>query len=108
MLTVYLNYPKERKERIFIHRKSDCSQIQKKQKPNQRKVDINSQNVDAELQRFNEYRFEADAKINDMWVRVSLDNEVSERRVIDDIKKILGGRYKRFRDAKIKDHVCRP
>ncbi|MDD9800827.1 MAG: hypothetical protein OXU29_10290 [Gammaproteobacteria bacterium] len=101
MLTVYFNFPNRL---ITIHRDNACQHIQKNQKPNQRKVDINSNNVDAELQRFNEYRFGSKREINDMWVSVCLGDEASEIEVINKIKKILGGRYKPFRDAEISRH----
>lgn len=102
MLTVYFNYPNSY---ISIHGNSDCGEISYVPKPNQREVDINSKNVDVELQRFNnEYRFASTAAINDMWVSVCLGGEASEMGVINKIKKILGRRYKPFRDAKISRH----
>ncbi|MDD9815293.1 MAG: hypothetical protein OXU31_04845 [Gammaproteobacteria bacterium] len=101
MLTVYFNYPNSY---ISIHGNSDCGEIPYVPKPNQREVDIHSKNVDTALQRFNEYRFGATAERNDMWVSVCLGDMASEMEVINKIKKILGGRYKPFRDAKISRH----
>lgn len=102
MLTVYFNYPESR---ISIHRNSDCNEIKKREKTNQREVHIDSNNMDAELERFKRYPFASVAEINDMWVMVNLDGEASEMKIINKIKQILG-RYKPFDDAKIEWHSC--
>jgi len=99
MTNVYLNYPHNY---ISVHRKSGCPQIQKNKKPKQRKIIINSENVDVELQRFNACHFRSNRDMNDMWVRVCLDDEVSEMKVIEKIF-----RHKDFYNAKIIWH-CKP
>jgi len=103
MLTVYFYYPRGR---ISIHKDSKCEEIGKHEKPNQRQVNINSNNIKSELERFNKYHFSNNAEITDMWVVVSLDNEVSEIEVIIKIKKILCERFLPFCKAKIEWHSC--
>jgi len=101
MLTVYFNYPNSY---ISIHGNSDCLEIPDPPKENHREADIDSSNVDAELKWFYEYPFGSTASKNDMWVKVNLGDESSEMKVVHKIQKILGGRYKPFRDAKISKH----
>lgn len=101
MIFAYFNYPNQL---ISAHMKNDCGDIQRTGKPRQRKVDIHSQNVDAELKRMENLKFASNADKNDMWVSVDLNDEALEWQVVTKIKEILGKRYKPFYNAKVNQH----
>ena len=102
MLQAYLNYPNSR---VSIHGDAECREIEKMQKPEQRRVNIDRQSVERELARFKEaHDFASTAPLNDMWVIVDLGSEHEEQRVLERIKAALDARYVPFRHASLKRH----
>ena len=102
MIFAYFNYPRKR---IRVHSQNNCKEIERNKKKNQRKVSINSQNVEAELDRFKTApKFGSNADENDMWVSVGLNDEVRELKVIASIKEVLGVRCPPFRNVEIVRH----
>ena len=102
MIFAYFNYPNKY---ISVHSQNNCKKIEQNKKKNQRKVSINSQNVDTELNRFHTApKFASNADENDMWVSVDLNDEAHELKIIASIKEILGARYLRFRNVEIERH----
>ena len=102
MLQVYLNYPNSR---ISIHNNAACGTIKQMRKPDQREVKIDLGSLTTELAAFkSEYSFASEASHNDMWVTVEMQDQSFETSIIAYVKKLLGARYKRFRDAGIEEH----
>ena len=102
MLHAYLNYPNSI---ISIHSDDACGAIMRMRKDKQRTVCINRESLSIELTRFKEeHKFASEAARNDMWITVEMDDYSFEVCIIAYIKKILGLRYKPFRDADIKKH----
>lgn len=101
MLTVYFNYPNSY---ISIHGDRYCGEIPDDPKPNHREVDIDLSNVDDELERLYQHPFGSTVAKNDMWVRVNFGDEAAEKAIINKIQKILGRRYKPFREPEISRH----
>ena len=102
MLQAYLNYPNSR---VSVHGDVDCQEIEKMQKPEQRRVNIDRESVKRELARFKKmHDFASTAPLNDMWVTVDLGNVYEEQRVLERIKATLDARYTPFRRATLKTH----
>ena len=102
MLQAYLNYPNSK---ISIHSDRACGNIMQMRKVKQRIVCINRESLSIELTRFEEeHKFASEAARNDMWVTVDMNDHPFEVCVIAYIKKILGSRYRRFRNAEIEQH----
>jgi hypothetical protein len=61
-----------------------------------------------ELVRFarKHYKFAAQAKANDMWLKVDFDDAESEKAVVVYIRWLLGKHYTRLALAPIKPHNC--
>ena len=104
MLHAYLNYPNAR---VSLHGRA-CGHIQQSGKQQQRHVLLNHQSIGIELKRFvdDEHDFAAQAAKNDMWLEVSLSGQEREIATVEYIQRLLGARYKRFRDCTIEWH-CR-
>lgn len=102
MLQAYLNYPNSK---IAIHSDNTCGNIKQMRKTGQRHVSIKRESLSIELERFEkEYSFASEAACNDMWVTVEMQDRSFEVCIISYIKKMLGCRYKPFRDADIEEH----
>ena len=103
MLSAYLNYPTAC---ITLHRDSCCGFIQSHEVPRQRIVLINTSNISAQLQKFEdgEYPFRAQSGWNDIWLKVDFDDLDFEVAVLGHLRLLLGKRYKPFADAQIRTH----
>ena len=105
MITCYINYPHSR---ISIHNDLSCGVIYQGRKLDQRHARIDLNSIGCELARFNkEYVFGSTSENNDMWIVVDFSDHQFELEVIAYIKRILGKRYKPFRDANLEVH-CTP
>lgn len=104
MLDAYLNYPNSR---VTAHG-SKCGHIQQARKAGQRRVLLSRSTIGTELQRFvdREHTFGAQAATNDMWLTVDFNDLEFEAAVVHHIHRLLGARYKRFRDCRLEWH-CR-
>ena len=104
MLDAYLNYPNSR---VTAHG-GRCGHIQQARKSGQRCVILSRSTIGTELQRFvdREYTFGAQAATNDMWLTVDFDDLEFEAAVVHHVHRLLGVRYKRFRDCRVEWH-CR-
>lgn len=97
MLTGYLNYPNSQ---VTAHFDASCQDIRKMHKTGQRDIVINPSTFSDEIQRFvQEHRFGSDPNFNDMWLNIDFDDPVFELAVFDFVHRLLGKRYKPFRDA---------
>lgn len=104
MLVVYINYPNKG---ITIHGDYGCKEIQKRNK-NKRKIRISQDNKEEILSGFRDsYRFGSKKEVNDMWVEIDFQNQMTEMQVLEEILNSLATRYIRFRDPIRKQH-CQP
>lgn len=78
MFWVYVNYPNPR---ISLHQEPDCSHIRPRNILHQRVCQIDSATLPDELLKFRNrgYPFKAEASLNDLWIRIDLGDEPSER-----------------------------
>jgi hypothetical protein len=100
---VYINYPNPH---IRIHKNRRCTNIQKMDKVDQRRIRINVDNVAQELQKFDdkEYRFGANKELNDMWIEIDLRNDPLETALVQKLQDIIGHHYRPLRDCGIDTH----
>lgn len=107
MLSVYMNSPKQR---ISVHQDPGCKWIPAQHKSNQRVINIDSSNVESEVQKLRnkELKFRAKSGLNDVWFYVNLDNASLEENLVITIQKILCQFYKRIANAEIKYHCLNP
>lgn len=103
MMMAYINYPNPH---ICIHRNPACSSIQMQRKREQRIVRLDNATLSSQLKRFSakDYRFGAQAEINDMWLEVNFDDAEFEIAVTQYIKRILGRHYRPLATAKVDQH----
>lgn len=102
-MLVYINYPNP----IFsVHSDPYCSNIQMHKKEGQRLLQINVNNFESVLQRFEnqEFVFKSQHEYNDMWLDISMGSEEEAMDIIRQISSILGSKYKPLGGAKIKKH----
>ena len=104
MTISYFNYPTSS---ITVHKDPRCSHIRSHRKEGQRLVSMNLDSLSRELGRFQfkEYRFGSIAALNDMWVEVECGDPEFDLAVTRLLHRILGKRYKPFREASV--YVCR-
>ena len=102
MIDVYLNYPNSC---VSVHGQPTCPAIGQMRKAGQRRVRVDPGTRETELRKFTAtYRFASKAEFNDMWVSVDLDTRQEEASVVAEIKKLLGRRYRPFREAAVERH----
>jgi hypothetical protein len=103
MIMAYINYPNPH---ISIHGNSACSSIQMQGKKGQRIARLDNSTISSQLKRFSakDYRFGAQAEINDMWLDLNFGDVEFEVAVINYIKRILGGHYRPLASAKVDRH----
>jgi hypothetical protein len=103
MLSVYLNYPVSK---VSAHHDPDCRHVRAKEKPEQRVVRINIENLSTELQKFRDkqYPFTSTAQLNDMWLEIDLQDRDFEDAVAHYVQRLLGSHYKPFADALVAVH----
>jgi hypothetical protein len=107
MIAVYINYPHAR---ICIHAGPHCSQIQKRDKKNQRIILIDRSNLEGWLARFekNEIRFAPVAGVNDIWIKIDLGEQRLEEDLVKTIREKLGRIYRPIARASIQAHCMNP
>jgi hypothetical protein len=74
MIYVYINYPEPE---YSIHTNPNCGHIQKHNKPNQRRIQINDDNdFINEFRNFvhSNHNFSSNPPNNDMWIEINLNN----------------------------------
>ncbi len=104
MLVVYINYPNKR---ITIHGDYGCKEIQKRNK-NKRRIRVTQDSKEERLSGFRDsYRFGSKKEVNDMWVEIDFQNQMTEMQVLGDICNCLSTRYRGFKDAIKKPHCSR-
>lgn len=105
-MKVYINYPNPH---FTIHTNTFCSQIKKNQKPNQREITVNSDNLSLVLKSFIDDcpKFLAEATYNDLWLDINLDTAAQEFGFVYIVQLLLGLRYAPLRQAKINEHNCK-
>ncbi len=103
MLIVYFNYPRSR---ISVHHDPNCFCIQPMQKPDQRTIHINADNLKLVLSSLEckEVRFASKAELNDLWVFIDLDDNAEEENLLRYIQNVFSIFYKPLDDADIKVH----
>jgi len=102
-MDVYVNYPNSR---FTIHNNSNCNQIHKHSKSNQRIISINNNNFIQELTRFinQQYVFSSTAGQNDMWMEINLLTSQHSLYLAFIFQQILGSHYKPLSNAPITIH----
>ncbi len=103
MISVYINYPNKQ---ITIHEKSICNFIQRAQKPNQRKIEININNCEGPLNDFFNKRieFQSIPELNDIWLEIDFADKEFEIHLVEYIRRILVKHYSPFADSIVKIH----
>jgi hypothetical protein len=106
MLSLMLNYPAKK---ATVHLNPTCKMIQAHHVKGQRILLITKENLQREYFRCanKEYRFAAEAHLNDMWILINLGSEQAEIEAAKVFKKELGVHYKRIREAELKFHDCK-
>ena len=91
---VYLNYPSNV---ATIHKNIKCNSIQAREKPAQRTIEINVNNLSSVLDDFKKelYPLGSTASNNDLWISLDFGNEQFEEAVIKFIVSILQNTRKR-------------
>jgi hypothetical protein len=103
MLITYFNYPNSR---ISAHDDFNCSRIQPMHKAGQRTIHINTDNLRSVLRSLEdkEFKFGSEAKFNDLWVFIDLNDNAEEEKLLRTIQNIIGMFYKRLAKAEIGIH----
>lgn len=99
MIHVYINYPNTH---ISIHKSTSCGHIQQQRKASQRVIRLNSETIDREMDKFSGkfYRFAAEKTLNDMWLILDFEHEVTALGIVADVKALLERHYSPFRRVK--------
>ena len=102
---VYINRPEPK---FSIHCRSDCGEIKKTKKVNQRQITIDDQSLRGILKDFldDKYRFSSTSANNDMWINVNLRSYEHSKSLVYILQAILGSKYQPLADAPIKEHDC--
>lgn len=89
MIKVYINAIDAR---VTIHNNPNCSSAQIKINEDQRTVLINTDSLSRELRRFrrNEYRFVAEAGMNDIWLILDVQDGEFENALAQYLKRLVG------------------
>jgi len=100
---VYINYPNPH---FTIHDNSQCSQIQKHHKANQRTISVTNQNLRQVLTGFisNQYEFSSTASQNDIWLEVNLSSRQQNIGFVFVIQAILGMQSQPLSNAPVTFH----
>jgi len=103
VLSAYLNYPNSR---VSVHGNPRCGHIQQARKAGQRHVLLEPRTIGSQLRRFIDrtHTFGAEAARNDMWLYIDFAEDPFEVDLARYIHRLLGARYKRFRDAPFQRH----
>jgi len=102
-MQVYINYPNPH---FTIHKDSSCQQIQIHRKDGQRIIKVTLVTLNSVLNQFinNAYDFKSQARLNDLWLDISLSSPKQEIGFVHIIQAILGQRYKPLGSAPISEH----
>lgn len=102
-MDVYINYPNPH---FTIHNNPQCSEIQKHNKPKQRIITVNNQNLGQALTQFinNQHTFSSKALGNDMWLEVNLSSTQQNIGFVFVIQAILGMIYQPLSNAPVTFH----
>ena len=103
MLNAYFNYPNGQ---ITIHSKLGCASVRSHKKEGQRLIQIDSSNISTELHRINarDYKFASVAELNDLWLKVDLQDQDLELALVKHLHRHLSKYYKPFATAVIECH----
>jgi hypothetical protein len=99
----YINYPNPH---FTVHNNTQCAQIQKHQKQNQRIIIVNNQNIGQILSQFinNQYPFASIQAQNDMWVDINLSSAQQNIGFVFIVQAILGMNYQPLSNAPVTFH----
>lgn len=100
MTKAYFNSPNSR---VTIHGTA-CGFASKARTAGQRRVLISRRAIDEGLDDLSRMPFRAEAKFNDVWIVVDLDDPDFEEALIRYIRAMLGKRYKRIRESRLTRH----
>ncbi len=94
-MKAYINYPDPH---ITLHFDDNCSEIQKRRKPDQRVVAITDSTVREVLMDFinDKYRFGSDSEINDLWLDINVDNQKYGEALVIVIHAVIRQKYTRL------------
>jgi hypothetical protein len=103
MLRAYVNYPNPK---VSIHHDPSCGAIQKNNKPGQRVVRIDAENISAEIRRFTTkgYSFAANPAENDMWLEANFEDADFEAAVIAHVHRLIGKHYAPLAKVGVETH----
>ena len=103
MLAVYINYPNPL---ISVHQDTACANIGKMSKPGQRKLRLDVGTLSTELLKFQhkEYRFAADATLNDMWLEIDFGDRRFEEEVLRYVQMLIGSHYRPLKGVEPQVH----
>ncbi len=104
MTIAYFSYPTSS---VTVHNDPKCRHIRLHRKEGQRSVSMNLVNLSRELGHFDskDHQFGSIAAVNDMWLEVQCGDPEFDLAVTHLVRRILGKRYKPFREANV--YVCR-
>lgn len=89
-----------------VHRSDSCPRIQAQHKENQRRRVVSDSNMEEVLTELQTMQFAATAEAGDLWLHIELDDPERARGFVLQVKAVLGDRFKRLRDARIRYHDC--
>lgn len=105
MLHVYLYYPDPK---ISTHSNSECNEIQKMGKSDQRTHPINRDTISEQLRMIHAherpYQFSSYSELNDMWLQVDFQDAEFEEAVVHHIHRLISQHYKPFGRVSVIPH----
>ena len=103
MIKVYIN---ALAARVTIHNNPNCGAAQIKINEDQRTVLINTDSLSRELRRFrrNEYRFVAEAGMNDLWLILDFQDGEFENALANYLKRLVGERLETAGNWDVRTH----
>jgi hypothetical protein len=103
MINAYFNYPNSQ---VTVHNTASCAFVRSHKKVGQRMVIIDSGNLSEQLQRLKmrEYKFASTAELNDLWLKVDLQDYDLEFAIVKHFHRQLGKYYKPLSAASIESH----
>lgn len=103
-MKVYVNYPVPH----FMLHDDNCPEYRKQNKPNQREITINNQNLRDVLKDFlnDKYLFSNTPPNNDMWININLSSPKQDESLVYILQAILGSKDCRLATARVKKANC--
>ena len=100
---VYVNYPNPA---FSIHGDPNCASIRQMNKPGQRQINVNVQNLGSVLTQFinGDVSFASTPANNDLWLTIELASDDQERSLVHVLQAILSNRYAPLGRVAVSEH----